>query len=159
MKRRNPRFGCRKIAEQVSSAFGIEINKDVVRRILIRHYLPVACGDGPSWLTVIGYAKDSLWSADLFRCESILLKSYWILVVMDVFTRRIIGFGVAPADLDGPVVCRMFNRAIAKQTPPKYLSSDNDPLLRFQRWLANLRILEVDEIKAIPWYASFPCFR
>jgi hypothetical protein len=46
---------------------------------------------------------------------------------------RFIGFGVAPADLDGPVVCRMFNRAIAKQTPPKYLSSDNDPLFRFQR--------------------------
>ena len=53
-----------------------------------------------------------------------LLKSYWIMVVMDVFTRRIIGFAVAPADLDGPVICRMFNRAIAKQTPPKYLSSD-----------------------------------
>jgi transposase InsO family protein len=32
---------------------------------------------------------------DLFRCESILLRSYWVLVVMDVFTRRIIGFGVA----------------------------------------------------------------
>jgi transposase InsO family protein len=72
------------------------------------------------------------------------------MVVMDVFTRRIIGFGVAPADLDGPVVCRMFNRAIAKQAPPKYLSSDNDPLFRFHRWLANLRILEVDEIKSIP---------
>jgi hypothetical protein len=28
----------------------------------------------------------------MFRCESILLKSYWILVLMDVFTRRIIGF-------------------------------------------------------------------
>ena len=66
------------------------------------------------------------------------------------FTRRIIGFGVAPADLDGPVICWMFNRAIAKQTPPKYLSSDNDPLFRFHRWCANLRILEVDEIKTIP---------
>jgi hypothetical protein len=32
-----------------------------------------------------------LWSVDFFRCESILLKSYWIMVVMDVFTRRIIG--------------------------------------------------------------------
>jgi hypothetical protein len=32
------------------------------------------------------------------------------MVVMDVFTRRIIGFGVAAAKLDGPVVCRMFNR-------------------------------------------------
>ena len=72
------------------------------------------------------------------------------MVVMDVFTRRIIGFGVAAANLDGPVVCRMFNRAIAKQTTPKYLSSDHDPLFRFHRWLANLRILEIDEIKAIP---------
>ena len=109
----------------MSSAFGIEINKHVVRRILIRCYRPVPGDDGPSWLTVIGHAKDSLWSVDFFRCESILLKSYWIMIVMDVFTRRIIGFGVAPADLNGPVVCRMFNRAIAKQTPPKYLSSDN----------------------------------
>jgi putative transposase len=72
------------------------------------------------------------------------------MVVMDVFTRRIIGFGVAAADLDGPVVCQMFNLAIAKQTTPKYLSSDHDPLFRFHRWLANLRILEVDEIKSIP---------
>src|SRR5271166_2472147 len=53
MKRRNPRMGCRKIAEQISSAFGIEINKDVVRRILIRHYRPASGGDGPSWLTMI----------------------------------------------------------------------------------------------------------
>src|SRR5208282_2359275 len=115
MKRRNPRFGCRKIAEQLSRAFAIEINKDVVRRILIQHYRPVSGSDGPSWLTVIGHAKDSLWSVDLFRCESILLKSYWIMVVMDIFTRRIIGFSVAVANLDGPIICRMFNRAIAKQ--------------------------------------------
>jgi putative transposase len=150
MKRRNPRFGCRKIAEQISRAFAVEINKDVVRRILIRHYRPVPGGDGPSWLTVIGHAKDSLWSVDFFRCESILLKSYWVMVVMDVFTRRVIGFGVAAADLEGPVICQMFNRAIAKQTPPRCLSSDHDPLFRFHRWLANLRVLEVDEIKAVP---------
>ena len=111
---------------------------------------PVPGDDGPSWLTVIGHAKDSLWSVDFFRCDSIPLKSYWIMIVMNVFTRRIIGSGVAPADLNGPVVCRMFNRAIAKQTPPKYLSLDNVPLFRFHRWRANLRILEVDEIKTIP---------
>jgi len=150
MKRRNPRFGCRKIAEQISMAFGIELHRDVVHRILLRFYSPVPGDDGPSWLTVIGHAKDSLWSVDLFRCESILPKSYWITVVMDVFTRRIIGFGVALAIVDGPAVCRMFNTAIASQRPPKYLSSDNDPLFRFHRWLANLRVLQVDEIKAIP---------
>jgi hypothetical protein len=42
--------------------------------------------------------KDSLRSVDLFRCESILLRSHWVMVVMDVFTRRIIGFGVERAD-------------------------------------------------------------
>jgi putative transposase len=52
--------------------------------------------------------------------------------------------------LDGPAVCRMFNHVIAKQTLPQYLSSDHDQLFRFQRWRANLRILEVDEIKAVP---------
>ena len=150
MKRRNPRWGCRKIAEQISSAFGIETNKDVVRRILIRYYRPEPGGAGPCWLSVIGQARDSLWSVDLFRCESIVLQSYWVMVVMDIFTRRIIGFGVAAANLDGPGVCRMFNRAIARQRMPKYLSSDHDPLFRFQRWLANLRILEIDEIKSVP---------
>jgi hypothetical protein len=38
--------------------------------------------------------KDSLWSLDLFRCESATLRTHWVLVVMDQFTRRIVGFGV-----------------------------------------------------------------
>ena len=72
------------------------------------------------------------------------------MVVMDVYTRRIVGFGVAAANLDGRQVCRMFNHAIARQTLPRHLSSDHDPLFRFHRWRANLRVLEVDEIKTIP---------
>jgi putative transposase len=72
------------------------------------------------------------------------------MVVMDVYTRRIVGLGVAPANLDGIRVCRMFNRAIARQAMPRHLSSDHDPLFRFHRWRANLRVLEVGEIKTIP---------
>ncbi len=33
MKRRNPRYGCPRIAQQLSKAFGLEIDKDVVRRV------------------------------------------------------------------------------------------------------------------------------
>jgi hypothetical protein len=74
MKRRNPRFGCPRIAQQIAYTFGIEIDKDVVRRVLANHDHPEpGGGKGPSWLTVIGHAKDSLWSFDLFRCESIRL--------------------------------------------------------------------------------------
>jgi putative transposase len=80
MKRRNPRFGCRRIAEQISRAFAIAINKDVVRRILIRHYRPGLGGDEPSWLSVIGHAKDSLRSVDFFRANrfcSRAIGSWW----------------------------------------------------------------------------------
>ena len=133
-----------------SKLTGEELYKDVVRRILLRHYPPAPDGGSPSWLAAIGHAKDRLWSVDLFRVESILLKSYWILVVMDVYTRRIVGFGVAAAHLDGIRVCRMFNRAIARQPLPRHVSSDHDPLFRFHRWRANLRVLEVEEIKPFP---------
>jgi hypothetical protein len=29
----------------------------------------------------------------MFRCESIVLQTYWVLVVMDQYTLRILGFG------------------------------------------------------------------
>jgi putative transposase len=78
-------------------------------------------------------------------------------VVMDVFTRRIIGFGIERADPRGASICRMFNQIIAGKSLPRHLSSDHDPLFRFHRWLANLRILEVEEIKSIPFVpASHP---
>jgi transposase InsO family protein len=102
-------------------------------------------------LTLIAQTKDSLWSLDLFRCESILLHSHWVMLVMDVFTRRLIGFGVERAYIDGISVCRMFNRAIAGKPPPKHLSTDHDPLFRFHRWLANLRVLEIEEVKSVPY--------
>jgi putative transposase len=102
MKQRNPNWGCPRIAQQIALAFHIPIDKDVVR---------------------------SLWSMDLFQCESATLRSHWVLVVMDQYTRRIIGFGVQAGKVDGVALCRMFNCAIrGYRWSPKYLSSDNDPL-------------------------------
>ena len=151
MKQRNPTWGCPRIAQQIALAFGIPINKDVVRRILAARYQPEPDSAGPSWLTFLGHTKDSLWSLDLFRSESAVLRTHWVLVVMDHCTRRIVGFGVHRGVVDGVGLCRMFNRATRGQTPPKYLSTDHDPLYRFYQWQANLRILEVKEIKTVPY--------
>src|SRR5215467_11273438 len=151
MKQRNPRWGCPRIAEQINLAFGISINKDVVRRILATHYHPSGDGIGPSWLTFIGHAKDSLHSIDLFRCESVALRTYWVLVVMDQYTRRNIGFGIQRGIVDGMALCRMFKEAIRGAGLPRYLSSDHDPLYRFHQWRANFRILDVREVKTVPY--------
>jgi putative transposase len=60
MKLRNPDWGCPRIAAQIRLAFGVLINKDVVRRILATYYRPSPAGGGPSWLTFLGHMKDSL---------------------------------------------------------------------------------------------------
>ncbi len=53
MKRRNPRFGCPKIAQQISRAFGVEIDKDVVRRVLAKYYRSSPGNGSPSLLTFL----------------------------------------------------------------------------------------------------------
>ena len=68
-----------------------------------------------------------------------------------VSSLRIIGFGLHAGDVDGIVLCRLFNTAISTKGVPHYLSSDNDPLFRCRQWQANLRILEIEEIKSIPY--------
>ena len=151
MKYRNPGFGYQRIADQIALVFEIEIDKDVVRRVLANHYRPEPGSGGPSWLTFLGHNKDSLWSIDLFRCESLLLKTHWVMVVMDQFTRQIIGFAVHAGIPDGPAACQMFGRIVRQSATPMYLSSDNDPLFEFHRWKANRRILGIAKIEAVPY--------
>jgi transposase InsO family protein len=70
---------------------------------------------------------------------------------MDQFSRRIVGFAVHAGTLDGPTVCRLFSSIISGSIAPQNLSSDNDPLFLFRQWSANLRILDVTEVKTVPY--------
>ena len=150
LKSRNPRFGCPRIARISSQTFGVDIDKNVVHRVLAKRYRPAPGGTGPSWLSFVGHMTDSLWSVDLLRCASIVLQSDWVLVVMDQFTRRLVGFGVHRGPVDAPSLCRMCNAAIHGRGAPRHLSTDHDPLFEAHRWTAHLRLLEIDEIKTVP---------
>ena len=69
---------------------------------------------------------------------------------MDQFTRRLVGVGVHCGAVAGADLCCMFNAALHGQGAPRHLSTDHDPLFEAHRWTANLRILEIDEIKTVP---------
>lgn len=45
----------------------------------------------------------------------------------------------------------LLSRKTSKKYFPKYLNSDNDPLFTYHRWQENLRILEIEEIKSVPY--------
>src|SRR6516165_10234954 len=151
---RNPRFGCPRIARIIARTFGVDIDRNFVRRVLAQHYRPSSGWTGRSWLALIGHTRDSLWSVDLFRCESLVLRSYWVLVVMDQFTRRLVGVGMHAGAVTGIDLCRLFNAAIHGHGVPRRLSTDHDPLFEAHRWQANLRILEIVELKTVPYV---PC--
>ena len=101
LKSRNPRFGCPRIGGSSRTRSASRSTRTSSTACCRKHYRPAPGGTGPSWLSFIGHTTDSLWSVDLFRCESIVLRSYWVLVVMDQFTRRLIGVGVHRGAVNG----------------------------------------------------------
>ena len=73
-KRRNPLFGCPRIALIITTTFGVEVDKDVVRRVLAKHLRPTPGGDGPSWTSSHGESSDllstlAMWTA--WRCANV----------------------------------------------------------------------------------------
>src|SRR4030095_6132795 len=59
LKSRNPRFGCPRIARILAYTFGVDIDKNVVHRVLAKHCRPISGGTGPSWLSFLGYTTAS----------------------------------------------------------------------------------------------------
>ena len=149
LKVRYPNYGCEGIANLLSEILQVRIDDQMVRRILRKHWSPD--GKEPSWLTFLGHTKDSLWSVDFFCCESIHLRTHWVMIVMDQFTRKIIGFAVHKGPVNGPSLCLMFAGIIGKSANlPKRLSFDNDPLFRYFQWRSNLRIWDIAPIRSVP---------
>ena len=59
MKRRNSAWGCKRIAQQIALAFGVDIDKDVVRRILGIQFRPEA-DSGGSVMAVFHWSRERL---------------------------------------------------------------------------------------------------
>ena len=149
LKSRNPRFGCPRIARIISQTFGVDIDKNVVHRVLAKRSRPAPGGTGPSWLSFVGHTTDSLWSVDLSvrpSCSRATGCSWSWTSSRGAW----VGFGVHRGPVDVPSLCRMCNAAIHGRGAPRHLSTDHDPLFEAHRWTANLRLLEIDEIKTVP---------
>ena len=74
------------------------------------------------------------------------------MVVMDQFTRKIVGFSVHRGPIDGGIICFMFSKIASRKVLPKYLSTDNDPEFQYWLWKVNLEIHDhIDEIKTGPY--------
>ena len=72
------------------------------------------------------------------------------MVVMDQWSRKIIGFAVIHSNVNGTSLCSMFNSIVSHRDYPNRLSHDHDPLFHFGQWTRNLSVFEIDEIWTVP---------
>ena len=133
LKRRNARFGCPRIAQQINKAFGTNIDKDVVRRVLAKHYHPEHYDGGPSWSTFFRHTAESLWSIALFQRKSILPNILSSLITIGQCTRRIISFGIAGCHFAQTVFCSLFTAEIPVVEASKLLSPAQGPQFSHHR--------------------------
>lgn len=150
IKTSNPSFGCPQIVALIQDRTGVAVSEETVRRTLMKFYRGIP-GTGPSWLSFLASQADSLWSVDLLCVESIFLKTHWIMVVMDQWSRKIIGFAVTKGQVTGESLCQMLNLIAPLDISPKRLSHDHDPLFRFHQWARNMDILGIEEIWTVPF--------
>ncbi|MFZ0470634.1 MAG: transposase, partial [Thiogranum sp.] len=79
------------------------------------------------------------------------MKDLFILLVHLLITvSKLLGPGGKKTVIAGggaSIVCCSLQR----KEPPRHPSSDQDPLFEYHRWQANLRILEIEPIKSVPY--------
>ncbi len=77
LKRCNTRFCCTRIAQETNKAFGVDIDKEIVRRVLEKYYRTRFWFRSRPFLADLHRpTENSFCSIDLFRCQSILLNTH-----------------------------------------------------------------------------------
>jgi hypothetical protein len=78
LKSRNPKFGYWRIAQQIAHAFGVDIDKDVARRVLAKHYRPGDSGANGRFYEGVCQAplnSDVQWFSEVSPSDTVVVTS------------------------------------------------------------------------------------
>jgi len=131
MKRENPCWGYSRIAGELRK-LGIRIHRSTVRRIIIRHGLaPPNLKAFFLWMKIITSKPHEMWAMDVFRIRLWGLIPIYICLILDDYSRMIVGVSVGLLPTAGWVIT-CFKEAIARYGHPLSLLTDNGSSFRRQ---------------------------
>jgi len=125
--RENLRWGYTKIAGEVRKFGFTTIGRSTVERILKRHGLaPRPHHGGLSWAELLGHYGQFIWACDFFTVTTATLRTFYVIFVIEISTRRIVHWNVSEHP-DGDWVAQQFrNLSILRDDLPRYLIHDRD---------------------------------
>jgi len=92
--RENPRWGYLRIVGELRK-LGITVSKGSVATVLGRHGLPPAPRrDGPTWSQFLSTQAKGILATDFFHVDSVTLRRYYVLFVLEVDSRVVHLLGV-----------------------------------------------------------------
>jgi transposase len=93
MARENPRWRCVRIKGELLG-LGIFVSTTTIRTILRRAGLgPAPRRDGPTWRQFLSAQAKGIVACDFLTVETVFIKTLYVLVFMQIQTRRIVGSG------------------------------------------------------------------
>jgi putative transposase len=98
LARENPRWGYLRIVGELKK-LGVAVSKTSVAAVLRQHRLPPH--DGPSWSQFLRAQAESILATDFFTVDSVMLRRYYVLFVVEVRSRLVHLLGVT-ANPNGP---------------------------------------------------------
>jgi transposase InsO family protein len=106
-------------------AFGVAIDKDVVRRILSVHYRPESGSGGPSWLPFLRNHREAIAAMDFFTVPTLTFGVLHCFFVISHDRRKILHFNVT-RNPHALWVVQQLREARAYQQPHRFLLFDRD---------------------------------
>ncbi|MGH2792633.1 MAG: integrase core domain-containing protein [Actinomycetota bacterium] len=85
----NPRWGYKRIQGELQK-LGIEVSATAIRKLLARRGLgPAPRGGGTTWRQFLAQQASSMVACDFFTVETVWLKRIYVLVFIELATRRV----------------------------------------------------------------------
>lgn len=86
----NPRWGDRRIQGELLK-LGFRVSATTIRGVLRHHRVPPAPRrDGPTWAQFLSAHAGAILACDFFTVDTVLLKTLYVLVFMEIHSRRIL---------------------------------------------------------------------
>ena len=112
LARENPKWGYLRIVGELRK-LGVAVSKTSVAAVLRRHRLPPAPRrTGPTWSEFVHAQADLVLATDFLTVDSVLLRRYYVLFVVEVKTRVLHLLGVT-ANPDGPWATQVARNFVA----------------------------------------------